>query len=280
MTSEQAKSAAKSIKSRLQTLGVEISMGHAYEALAGSRGYANWSTMKADLQATTAKTSTGVFQAINATEALKEKLREAVKFAAANRKHRQLFADIWRELHRTLQEATPDVAAIQTLTGPFSTFLEKEGSEASRSFTEVFRGYLGKQLIPQVGDTIAEVFADDIKGYLAKSLLAVELLLSDRLSSTRERSLLVEELTFQKFISCTDYIMSNERPILDLAKRHGHVVRFANGEIDAKKASETIQSITYLLQYGPRLAFEMFMSERSEIIGREMGVFRRANDAA
>jgi hypothetical protein len=280
MTSEQAKSAAKNIKSRLKALGVELSMGHAYEALAGSRGYASWSTMAADIQKSTANSATEASQAVNATEALKEKLREAVRSASTNRKHRQLFLDVKRELYKTLVDATPDVAAIQTLTGPFSTFLEKRGSEAGRSFTEVFRGYLGKQLIPQVGDTIAEVFAEDTKGYLAKSLLAVELLLSDRLSSTRERSLLVEELTFQKFISCTDYIMSNERPILDLAKRHGHVVRFANGEIDAKKASETIQSITYLLQYGPRLAFEMFMSERSEIIGREMGVFRRANDAA
>jgi hypothetical protein len=280
MTSEQTKSAAKNIKSRLKALGVELSIGHAYEALAGSLGYANWSTMKADMQKPAVVVSTGPSQAVDATAALKEKLRGAVRTASKNRKHRQLFLDVKRELYNTLREATSDLAAIQTLTGPFSTFLEKRGSEAHRSFAEVFRGYLGKQLIPQVGDTIAEVFADDTKGYIAKSLLAVELLLCDRLPSARRRSLLGDELSFDQFISCTEWIMSNERPTLDLARKHGDVVRFANGEIDAKKVSEMILSITHLINYGPRLAFDMFMSERSELIGSEMGVFRRPMEVA
>jgi hypothetical protein len=280
MTAEQAKSAARNIKSRLNALGVELSMGHAYEALAGSLGYANWSTMKADLQTGTTTVSANGSQAVDATEALKEKLRGAVRFAAANRKQRHLFLDVKRELHSVFREATSDMAAIQYLMGPFSTFIDKRDSEAQQAFAEVFRGYLAKRLIPEVGGTIAEVFAEDTKGYVAKTLLSVELLLCADLPSARERSLLVPKLTFEKFISCTDYIMSNERPILDLARRHGHVVRFANGEIDAQKASEMILSITHLLNYGPALAFDVFMRERSEVIGRDMSVIRHGKDVA
>ncbi|MCS4089940.1 glyoxalase superfamily protein [Rhizobium sp. BK176] len=280
MTSEQAKSAAKNIKSRLKAIGVEMSMGHAYEALAGSRGYANWSTMKADLRASTLNSSIHASVAVTAIETLKEKLREAVRAAPSRRKHRQLFLDVKRELHNTLHEATSNMEAVQTLMGTLATITETRDTEAQRSFAELFRGYLGKQLIPEIGDTIAEVFAEDTKDYLARTLIAVELLICDSMPSDSRRSLLVEELSFEKFMSCTNYIMSNERITLDSAKRHGHVVRFATGEIDAMKASEMILSITHLLNYGPRLAFETFMEERSKIIGRKMAVIHRANKAA
>ncbi|MBY3433070.1 hypothetical protein HFN89_02605 [Rhizobium laguerreae] len=280
MTSEQAKSAAKNIKSRLEALGVEMSIGHAYEALAGSKGYANWSTMKANLETTSAKSATAVPPAADATEDLKEKLREAVRFASTNRGNRPLFVEIRHALYRTLNEATADLDAIQTLTGPFSKFLDRNGSVAGGSFVEVFRGYLGKQLIPQIADTIAEVLAGETKGNLAQTLIAVELLLGKRfLHFGRERTLLVEDLSFEKFIACCDYIMSNERLTLIEATRAGYVVRFANGEIDPTKAAQMISSIEHLIRHGPRLAFEMFLSERSEIIGREMGVIHRIHAA-
>lgn len=277
MTSEQAKSAAKNIKSRLAALGVELRMGHAYEALAGSKGYANWSTMKADLETTSAKSATAVSQAADATEVLKEKLREAVRFAATNRGNRPLFVEIRHALYRTLKEATADLETIQNFTGPFSKFLDRSGSVAGGSFVEVFREFLGKQLIPQIDDTIAEVLAAETKGYVAKTLIAVELLLGQRfLSNPRGRTLLVDDLSFEKFIACCDYTMSNERLTLSEARRAGNVVRFANGEIDPTKAAQMTPSMKHLIRHGPRLAFEMFMSERSEIIGREMGVIHRA----
>lgn len=55
---EQAKRRAKSIKQRMKELGYEMSLTHAYEALASSCGYRNWPTMKAQLESGVAMPAT------------------------------------------------------------------------------------------------------------------------------------------------------------------------------------------------------------------------------
>jgi hypothetical protein len=287
MTTEQAKSAAKNIKSRLKAIGVELSMGHAYEALAGSRGYANWSTMKADMEAFTRNGITAKFGSCDSIEALKEKLREAIVSATKNRKSRHLYLDIKSALWRTLEDATADTDTIGKLTGPFLEFIENRGDEASRAFTEAFRVFLGKQLIPEVGDAISHACANDAKGYIAKTLIGIELLLVHRvpysertaLSPVYARPLLAEELTFEDFAELTESISKNGQLVFDQAHDSPFAIEFVDGAADVKDLSSKFLSITHILRYGARLAYDMFMAERGELMTGEMSVFRRDGKA-
>ncbi len=60
MDAPTAKAAARNVKQRLHALGHDISLNHAYEAVAAMSGYPTWSVMKAKLEEATALSPTAV----------------------------------------------------------------------------------------------------------------------------------------------------------------------------------------------------------------------------
>ncbi|MNU56078.1 hypothetical protein D3C71_451650 [compost metagenome] len=52
LDADKSKAHAKAVKTRLNELGVDIKLSHAYEALASSHGFRNWATMSAGLSGT------------------------------------------------------------------------------------------------------------------------------------------------------------------------------------------------------------------------------------
>lgn len=269
MTSEQAKSAAKNLKSRLNALGVDLSIGHAYEALAASHGFANWSTMKATLDTVVAQPK-GAEASGTAVEDFKAKLRAAAVKAAGERKSSLLYIDIKKAMEATVDECVADPASAALLVAALPRFLVQNDPMDGASISVSLKRYLMNEVGPQINDTIAMLFALDVKGYLASSLRLAESRMTSFAVATKKPEYLptglgVDILDLASFTTkasklADDYIWIGR----NAAIRAGAV---SEEEIvpDASHLSSRLHSILYLVRFNPDLAFQMFMSERGNL---------------
>lgn len=175
ITEAQAKSAAKAIKARLKSCGVDIGTGHAYEALAASLNFANWSTMKATIarQADTSDNRSENSDAIAYREVILGRVRAALQYAVEKGPHRYNS----RYLEFSIREVTAPVFAQETramieqsiFPDVFPDFWPaRNGWHDTNEESAI--AHVTRRLTEALKTDFAEAFATQVRGRLASSL--------------------------------------------------------------------------------------------------------------
>jgi hypothetical protein len=195
-------------------------------------------------------------------------MRDAVLKAAKNRKFRLLHLDIRFALRAVLDEAVDDPSLLQALLPSFPGFFKSREAVSRGTFVDRFRGYLGQQVIPEIGDTLASAFADDVWGKVATSLRAAERKAFDFATASGPYHLGSDGITLAEFKESVSRLMDEHstasRRIADKAK----AVSEADIDANAKELQTNLTSIACLIEYDPKRAYDMFISERPAVAGK------------